>query len=72
MSDGHTTFSLRVKELKEGDEDAIGFYWTLDEGPETECHWEGPESSPEAAKEKAVQSIASGYAAAARELLEGN
>ncbi|WLR90899.1 hypothetical protein [Shinella zoogloeoides] len=72
MSDGHTTFSLRIKEVGEHPDLQPGFYWTLDDGPEEGCFWVGPEPTPDAAKEKAVQSIASGYAAAARQLLEGN
>jgi len=72
MSDGNTTFSLRIKEIGEHPDLQPGFYWTLDEGPDEDCHWAGPEADPEAAKHAAVKSIADGYAAAARELLKGN
>lgn len=66
-----TSFNLRIKEVGQHPDLQPGFYWTLDDGPEEECHWAGPELTPQDCKNSAVQSIAEGYAAAAQLLLKG-
>lgn len=66
-----TKFVLRIKELQDHPVHKPGFYWTLDDLPEDDCSWSGPEETPEAAKQAAIEAIAIGYTTVATKALTG-
>ena len=66
-----TSFTLRIKEVKDHPVIKPGFYWSLDDLPEDDCSWSGPHETPVLAKEAALAEIAIGYFTVASETITG-
>lgn len=66
-----TKFILRIKEVQDNPNLESGFYWTLDDLPEDDCSWSGPFTTPEEAKQGAIDEIAIGYFTVASQSITG-